>query len=431
MHNAYQFRPRPDAYDSSMLDKLNPKRPVENRSPTQWSPLSSSARDHSNRPTPMQLPKLLSLPERTRFYQPLVDSPHHYSQTPLAPTAPTASPRCPLLRHGSSQMGDYRSPLSAESADFEQSAYPRTGRNNSGSVGDDVSTQGSGEMRDDDSDFPMEETSRLRMLNIDDSYRDRERDRGQKRRASSPAEAGVVPLASDMFRRRDVGGMSRGSPTPRLTPIPQSSVSSVSSAGRSAASYAGMTTASSMTSTGSFDRRSPTGASPILPGSPYGSSISLGGLSGPSPNSRGVVMQQPHQRTVSELSAAAQGNRPPVSSQRLGDVPKPSGSWLAAKMQGFFMCECCPKKPKKFESQEELRYVSASHSRRACRRRPSLVQGPRGFGGVGRLTCPLVRMKLRSSTSVRSAATASRTRTRWNGTRTRSTFAVTAGRVRR
>jgi hypothetical protein len=25
------------------------------------------------------------------------------------------------------------------------------------------------------------------------------------------------------------------------------------------------------------------------------------------------------------------------------------------KFQGFYMCECCPKKPKKFETAEELR----------------------------------------------------------------------------
>jgi len=362
MHNAYQLRPSAgaDAYDSSMLDKLNARRPSDNRSPTHWAFLSTSARDNPSRLTSAQLPKLLSLPDRTKFHQPVLDSPHRYTQTPVG------SPRCHPFRYGSLQMGDYRSPLSAESGD-EQPSYPRTKRQNSGSVADDVSTQGSYEMRDDDIDFPMEETSRMHMLNIvDDSYRDRdrererERDRGQKRRASSPPEDGVVPLASDAFRRRDMSGMARGSPTPRLTPIPQSSVSSASSAGRSAASYAGMTSASSMTSMGSFDRRSPNGPSPISPDSPYAASASLGGLSRRSSGGRGVaaVQQQPHQRTLSELSAAGQGNRTLASPRRVVDPPKPSGSLLAAKMQGFFMCECCPKKPKKFETQEELRYVA-------------------------------------------------------------------------
>ncbi|KAB5578181.1 hypothetical protein GE09DRAFT_543235 [Coniochaeta sp. 2T2.1] len=58
VHNAYQFRPRADAYDSSMLYKPNARRPLDNRPHTQWSPLSTSARHNSDRPSPMQLPKL-------------------------------------------------------------------------------------------------------------------------------------------------------------------------------------------------------------------------------------------------------------------------------------------------------------------------------------------------------------------------------------
>ncbi|KAH8904147.1 hypothetical protein BR93DRAFT_884138 [Coniochaeta sp. PMI_546] len=359
MHNSYQFRPRADAYDTSMLDKLNARRPLDNRSPTQWSGLSSSAMDSSTRPTPMQLPKLLSLPDRTRSHQPMLDSPHRYNHTPLVSAV---SPRSNPFRYGPSQMGDYRSPLSADTGDFDQSPYPRTRRRNSGSIADDatVSTQGSNEMRDDDIDFPMEETSRLHMLNIDDASRDREKDRGQKRRASSPPEDNVVPLASDMFRRRDINGMFRGSPTPRLSPIPQSSVSSISSAGRSATSYASMTSASSLTSMGSFGRISPNGPSPISPAdtagyeSSYTASLSLVGSARRSSNSRGVAVQQPHQRTLTGLSTVTQESRPLASPRKHGEPPKSNGSILAAKMQGFFMCECCPKKPKKFDSPEEL-----------------------------------------------------------------------------
>jgi len=378
MHNAYQFRPSADAYDSSMLNKLNTRRPLDGRSSTQWSALSSSARDNSNRLTPMQLPKLLSLPDRTRLHQPMFESPSRYTQTPLGSAV---SPRSSLFRHGPSHMGDYRSPLSAESADSEQSPYTRTRRRNSGSIADDatVSTQGSYETRDDDIDFPMEETSRLHKLNIgaqEDAYRDRERERGQKRRASSPLEDAVVPLGSDLFRRRDHSGVPRGYPTPRLTPIPQSSVSSVSSAGRSATSYTSMTTAaSSLTSMGSLDRRSPNGPSPISPADAaaydgaYSASVSLGELSPRSYSSRGAAVQpeqQQHSRTLSELSAATQGSRGVASPGRPGEAPKGS---LAAKMQGFLMCECCPKKPKKFETQEELRYVHVvTHPQPGCTR---------------------------------------------------------------
>jgi hypothetical protein len=40
-----------------------------------------------------------------------------------------------------------------------------------------------------------------------------------------------------------------------------------------------------------------------------------------------------------------------ASPRKLNDVAKLNGT----KMQGFLMCECCPKKPKKFETVEELR----------------------------------------------------------------------------
>jgi hypothetical protein len=44
-----------------------------------------------------------------------------------------------------------------------------------------------------------------------------------------------------------------------------------------------------------------------------------------------------------------------VSPRKLAELPK-SHSSLAAKLKGSFMCECCPKKPRRFETEEELRY---------------------------------------------------------------------------
>jgi hypothetical protein len=43
-----------------------------------------------------------------------------------------------------------------------------------------------------------------------------------------------------------------------------------------------------------------------------------------------------------------------ASPRKLAEIPKSSNS-LAAKLKGPYMCECCPKKPKKFEAEEELR----------------------------------------------------------------------------
>lgn len=53
-----------------------------------------------------------------------------------------------------------------------------------------------------------------------------------------------------------------------------------------------------------------------------------------------------------QCSSAHARSAPGSSPRKLAEVPKPA--WT--KLQGFLMCECCPKKPKKFETEEELRY---------------------------------------------------------------------------
>lgn len=473
MHNTYHPRPSADEYDSNMLNKLNNRRTVDNRSPTGSSnrlpalssgrsPLSSSARDSTtNRPPPMQLPKLLSLPDRSRLHQPILESPHRYNQSPLGSAV---SPRSGHYAQGQgpgflgSVAGDYRSPLSTEITDFEGTSYPRSWRANSGSgsgsVRDDVtvvSTPGGGgnDAREDESDFVTEDTSSpysMDLLTINDKVdKDRDRDRRQKRRASSPPDENVMPVGSEMFRRRDISRLTRGSPVPRLTPIPQSALSStfssLSSGGRSATtSY---TSASSMTSMGSFGRRSPIGPSPVSPAdntvSPSGLSSkdyhrsndnhqssltwarsngnspngnpsmvprqdeegtrtpvwpsqapSPGGLSAlyapvtslpPSFGSQGVYVaagvrtvddtsrrsslswqgvQQQQQRTpvdVTPITRRDSGLSGLMSARKPGEELDSNRGSIAAKMQGFLMCECCPKKPKKFDSREALRYT--------------------------------------------------------------------------
>lgn len=359
-----------------MLNKLNARRILDNRSPSRWQPHSVATVD--SRPPRPTLPKLLSLPVRSRLPQPILDSPHRYTQTPvIAEVSPRSNP------FGHLSAG-YRSPISTELSDLERSPNPRSTRTNSGSGPDELmgSTHGSFDNRDDEIDFPMEETSRLHRLNIEDSIRERERDRGQKRRASSPP-CDDPPLHSDLFRRRDGTGVSRGSPTPRLAPIPQSSVSSVSSAGRSEHSLISLATASmtSMTSMGSFSRRSPPARSPVSPSDAACYDNSYGGfaaLSRRSSNSRAGAMQQqqqqqqqPHQRALSDLPHPGQSNLGIASPRKLTDPPasnainnnnsngSSNSNNIAAKMQGFYMCECCPKKPKKFETKAQLRYVES------------------------------------------------------------------------
>lgn len=347
------FRRYDNSIDSSMLDKLN--RPGRRHG------LSASFNDlPDHRPSHTQIPTY-SLPHRPK--QSFLDSTFARSPGAMSATSPIGAP----FSHAGGSSFDHRLQSVADSSDFERSPLPRSQRAHNGY-----------ETRDDDADFPMEETSRMRGLKIDDPWRerdwdrDRDRDRerekerdgyqaGQKRRASSPL-GDEVALANDVLRRRDGGPISRGSPTPRLLVTPQNSLSSVSSMSRSG-SYTSNLTASSVTSIGSFGRRSPNALSPsgLSPTEPLGGSSPYPAPPGVSASPRpsmgqGSAAPSPRQQAPSEQPVPLQTTRTVVSPRKLAEIPQnPSG--LAAKLKGPYMCECCPKKPKKFETEEELRYV--------------------------------------------------------------------------
>jgi hypothetical protein len=228
------------------------------------------------------------------------------------------------------------------------------------SIGDDASSVTSRSREsydprvspDHDVDFHMEEAG-LRRLHLDD-YSARldtyppGSTAGQKRRASSPpGDEGpslhTVGSASDLYRRRE--SASRTSPAPRFHSN-SGSVSSTASAPRSG-SYVSTLSAggSSITSLNSYGRLSPGGISPgasDMSDSPYVTSLSL------NPSPRGTLSRTNHNRTISET-------RPLMTSRKLSDGMSHGKHNGAPKMQGVFMCECCPKKPKKFDSQEELK----------------------------------------------------------------------------
>lgn len=436
-------KPGADHYDSNMLLKLNklssPRRALASDSPTApplrlpalssaRSPLSSSARESStNRSPPVQLPQILSLPDRSKLTP-------QYNQS----SAMDWKPAIPM---------DTNSMM----------AEPRSWRANSNSDsvrgGLTVSSPGgrTQEAREDEPDFAMDDASSpTDSLSFGDRA-DREQDRPHKRRASSPADDSMMPLGSETFRRRDVGRLSRGSPVPRLAPITQGSLlsstfSSISSGGFSATTP--YTSASSMTSAASFGRRSPTGPSSVSPaetnttaspsdtftrdmlsavgerslrvvGQPVGRHHDSRGTENHSQSSRWAAdlythnHQHPFSAPRESINPAAVRDTYSPAALRAstnmavsGDIPHRYGSsWqdmsqhqqllrapgpaaleasalaaqrdagsvlarspgeeftsnaggLAAKMQGFLMCECCPKKPKKFETPEALRYVN-------------------------------------------------------------------------
>ncbi|KAI5863540.1 hypothetical protein GGS23DRAFT_538817 [Durotheca rogersii] len=345
-HDQYQFNRQNSEYDIALIKKLDSRRTFENRTPPRLPTLSASASDassrfagHSQRPhpqlTPLSLP--ISLPIRPSNKL-VMDSPGRYTDTP---------PQSALSPRGASFYGassnEYRSPV--ELTDPDRSPFSRTRRNNSGSFPDDatISTHSSYENIVDDNDFSMGDASHME----DVVTRSEHHATGQKRRASSPPGDDVpmqgMPGSYDLLRRRE--GASRASPQPRLAAIPQGSVSSVSTT-RSGSYASTVSLATNFSSMNSFTGRSPGGLSSgglspvdMIGNSPYNI---------PNPHNhspRASFARPPHQRNLSET-------RRLTSPRKVTEVPK---SGISKIPGGFFMCECCPKKPKKFETSEELR----------------------------------------------------------------------------
>ncbi|KAI1411185.1 hypothetical protein F5Y13DRAFT_63930 [Hypoxylon sp. FL1857] len=342
-HDQYQFnRPNGNDYDNALIKKLDSRRTFDNRSPPRRSALSASASNvasglaaQEHRLHPQLTP--LSLPIRPSNKL-VIDSPGRYTDTP---PQSALSPRGPSFYGASSS--EYRSPI--EPIDLDRSPFSRTRRNNSGSLPDDatISTHSSYD-NGDDTDFPMEDRSQVE----DYLSRSEHQAIGQKRRASSPPVDDLpmqgMPGSCDPLRRRE--GASRASPTPRLTGIPPSSLSSVPSTTRSGsfASNASLTT--NLSSMNSFTGRSPGGLSSgglspvdVLSNSPYSMPTSLGH------SPRTSLARVPHQRNISSET------RRLASPRKVSEVSKTGISKIPG---GFYMCECCPKKPKKFETAEEL-----------------------------------------------------------------------------
>lgn len=226
------------------------------------------------------------------------------------------------------KLADYRT--STEPYDIDRSPRTRKSRNNSD---DASSTQGGYDYELADG-MELEEASDLKRdlkrFHLHDGYVAA----GQKRRAASPPSDHSVPGQPHLIRRSDTS--SRGSPVPRLAkpaqgaPMPPLSRSNSYMSGISI-------TPSSATTNVSYDRRSPGhspgGVSPISATSPLTNSASL------NPSPRGSISSRTPAHARNESSS-----RNKLESKQSG----------GSKMQLFHMCECCPKKPKKFETAEEL-----------------------------------------------------------------------------
>jgi hypothetical protein len=183
---------------------------------------------------------------------------------------------------------------------------------------------------------------------------------GQKRRASSPPsditrEDGATGIGhAQLYHRRSAQKlMGRNSPVvSRFQQANPGSLSSVSSLGQRNASFASSYTfsgASSMTSYNGDQRPSPNALSPSTEAevgslSPYSATRSL------DPSPRGSV-SRPLQRGLSDLEHLQLRKLSTDSSLHSRQ------NSVTSRVGGAYTCDCCPKKPKKFDTEEQLRLV--------------------------------------------------------------------------
>ncbi len=267
----------------------------------------------------------------------------------------------PVNNGGVAQFG-YRSP--SERDDMERS--PRPSSRQAAWDMDDASSvshsyQGS-HFLDNEADFQMEETG-LRRLRIDDSMTRADgyspsSAAGQKRRASSPAHDGYPSLhsansLSDLHRRRE-SAASRASPVPSRQHSLHGSISSTASGPRSNSfcSVQSLAPNSAVSTVDSYGRLSPGGISTCL--SPGG--ISPGGVS-PRAVDSGNESPYPASFKLNNAPYDVPANAPqarPISAKRaIENMSQSKGGVL--KVQSGYVCDCCPKKPKKFETEAALK----------------------------------------------------------------------------
>lgn len=175
-----------------------------------------------------------------------------------------------------------------------------------------------------------------------------------KRRASSPPseasrdDRSVRPSIDYLYQRRSAHVLTnRNLPGPKYH-APLGSLVSATSASQKAGSYASSCGRSSLSSFTSYNSDrilantlSPSSDVDVLPSPSFRTNSSLD-----------------YERKVTVPKTRIQNDsEPPQGSRRRStDIHPHNRQGSLSKFQGHFICECCPKKPKKFESEEDLRY---------------------------------------------------------------------------
>ncbi|KAL5342556.1 hypothetical protein BJX70DRAFT_293812 [Aspergillus crustosus] len=307
--------------------------------------------------------------------------------SPAASEAPSLDVRWP----GSSQSGgispgtkvawrDYigrRSPSVESTApstlEYEHSPFSRDGRRRGGVTPqyDDLNSLPSRSNRgsydqsvvsDMEGEFSMDESLPSRLFSVREAtppYLEASKS-GMKRRASSPPREPISNDRHALHTATSNGDLSQrrttGHPFTNNLSVNSGythsygSLSAASSVSlRTTASYssAAPSVGSSITTVSTYDR-SPPGLSPksdhdVFHDKPMINSGSTAGLSAQ------LAAHITHEHNSLESSC---GNPPrKMAFQTSLNVPKPT----AGKIGGLYICDCCPKKPKKFDSPEELR----------------------------------------------------------------------------
>ncbi|OHE93890.1 hypothetical protein CORC01_10789 [Colletotrichum orchidophilum] len=353
-HNQFQFQSGADAF-TDMKKKLAPWETFDNKPDSSLLSVpstSSTSGSFSRRLSddvrgPLSAPT--SRPPHLKTSN-LLHSPDRYPQTPHSALSP--SPRSQSFHLAQ----DHRSSWSV--SDLDRSPPNCTRRNNS----DDASSHSYGV-----DEVEMGETNPMKRQRIGNPMRAHYDGAGAKRGASADPDASV-PLGftsqGDLLRRRD--GNQRRSATPRLSVIPQGSVSSVSS-GRVGyySSNSSLLTGSIASVGSSYGRVSPGGLSPggSSPGaggtdssrsSTYSASMSL------NPSPRGSLPRAPERLTSS-------GSRPLASPCKLAEVSKPGGTkilelFMSHEAEKQHECSICGNRFK--NKNEAERHQNSLHVRR-------------------------------------------------------------------
>ncbi|KAL2809973.1 hypothetical protein BJX63DRAFT_332836 [Aspergillus granulosus] len=255
--------------------------------------------------------------------------------------------------------------------DYEHSPFSREGRRKGGTTPqyDDLSSLPSRSNRgsydqsvvsDMEGEFSMDESLPSRLFSVREAtppYLETSRS-GMKRRASSPPREPIgndkhalhmTTSNGDLSQRRTSGHPFGNNLSVNSGYTSYGSLSAASSVSLRTASYssAAPSMGSSITTVSTYDR-SPGGLSPK---SDLDAFHDKSGMNSSSNLGLSAHMTAPSAHDMGSIEPSSGNPSRKMSFQTGMNVPKPA----APKMGGLYICDCCPKKPKKFESPEELR----------------------------------------------------------------------------